>query len=163
MVLRPEQVTWTTIFHNYLRSWMTNFRGSRSENMSRGHRWCMSSVVQVIGGAGHRGIIGVASHRWCRSQPSSVVHVTGVIDDTCYKGSSAMHHNSYYILFSFCITFISSIFSLLCHKKHLTTTTLTYEKKMFYEYSFLKLNLFLKCFYEKLINVGWVFFMMVEE
>ena len=98
MVLGPEQVTWTTIFHNYLRSSVKNFRGPRSENMSRG-----SSVVYVTGG-----------HRWCSSpgvnggagrRVSTVVHVTGVINDTCYKRSSAVHHNSYYILF-FCITFI---------------------------------------------------------
>ena len=42
---------------------VTNFWGSRTENMSR---W--SSVVQVIGGAGHRGslvlqVIGGACHR----------------------------------------------------------------------------------------------------
>ena len=63
MVLGPEQVI--TIFHNYLRSSVTKFRGSRSESMSPG-----SSVVQVtgvIGGVGHRG------HR--------VVDVT-VINDT---------------------------------------------------------------------------------
>ena len=61
MVLGPEQVI--TIFHNYLRSSVTKFRGSRWESMSP---W--SSVVQVtgvIGGVGHR------SHRWCRSLGSS--------------------------------------------------------------------------------------------
>ena len=86
MVLGPEQVTWTTIFHNYLRSSVTNFRGPRSENMSRGQRWCRSpgsSVVQVtgvIGGVCHRG------HQWCMSPGSTVVQVTGVIGGAGHRG-----------------------------------------------------------------------------
>ena len=105
MVLGPEQVTWTTIFHNYLRSSVTNFRGSRTENMS-----CRSSVVQVIGGADHQGhrwfkssvgqvtgVIGGASHRWCKSP--------GVIGGVCHRGNrwyrspetSVVYYSSYYI------------------------------------------------------------------
>ena len=67
-----------------------------------------SLVLQVIGGAGHR-VIGGAGHRGNRGyrspgvnggagrRGSTVVHVTRVIDDTCYKRSSAVHHDSYYI------------------------------------------------------------------
>ena len=86
MVLGPEQVTWTTIFHNYLRSSVTNFRGSQTENMSR-----RSSVVQVIGDAGHRG------HRWCRSPgviggaSHRVVYVTEVIGGVSHRGSSGVY------------------------------------------------------------------------
>ena len=85
MVLGPEQVKWTTIFHNYLRSSVTNFRGSRTENMSR---W--SSVVQVIGGAGHRWW-----GHWCCK--SSVVHITGGHRWHRSPETSVVYYSSYYI------------------------------------------------------------------
>ena len=110
MVLGPEQVTWTTIFHDYLRSSVTNFWGvTNGEHVTSviggaSHRWCrspgveslvlQSSVVQVtgvIGGVCHRG------HRWCKSP--------GVIGGVCHRGNrwyrsaetSVVYYSSYYI------------------------------------------------------------------